>query len=184
MSKSKKSPALNKIRMWAIGIVIILVLIKLNKTVFFLVFWGILAFLGKYIRGNMGLSMIVLDPNLFSMILIVKFLGIKELVIYLFFTILVADLATNIFSAGSFLNYVLYHFCPIFAIAVFGGTNNMMLYGNIASLMYSVLYVLGRTFLLPDDPIKVWVKAITSFTFTFLYITFFGPLFSLLMGGV
>ena len=169
-----------------LGVIAVLVMIKINKILFFLIVFYILGFLGKYIRGAFGLKMFVLDPNLFFYIIIVKFFGIKWLFVFLFLTVIVNDMVTGIFSLGSFLNYVLYHIAPIFAIAIFGNSS-MRLYGNIASLIYSSLYFVFRTsFFFPsplaDDPFQVTVKAITSMIFTFLYIVFFGPIFQILLG--
>ena len=155
-------------------------MIKINPLLFFFVLFSVLGFLGKWIRGQFGLNMVVLDPNLFFIILVAKFFGFKWLLLYLFFNVIVADVLTNLMSAGSFLNYVLYHIAPLIGIFIFGNMG-MMVYGNIASIIYSVGYVFGRTVILPDDPFKVYSKAITSFIFTFLYISFFGPLFELLL---
>ncbi len=175
--KKKRKELLNKIKKWGFIILMMIFLIKINKVFFFLGIFTALTFAGKMVRGQLGLSMVVLDPLLFFAVLIVKFMGIKILVVFLFFVVFFADIVSGIFSPGSFLNYVLYHLCPILGVIVFGSfTDNMLIYGNIASLIYSVLYVLGRTFIIPDDPIQVYAKAITSFVFTFLYITFLGPI--------
>ena len=179
--KKKTKKLINKIRTIVIVIIIVLILIKINKVVFFFVFFSIFGFLGKWIRGQFGLKMVVLDPNLFFMILMLQFFGIKMLALFLFVNIFSVDLITGIFSAGSFLNYVLYHVCPITAFLLLGG-GSMNVWGNVASLLYSVLYVFFRTKVLPDDPFQVFSKAITSFIFTFLYIAFLGPLFTLIIG--
>jgi hypothetical protein len=176
----KKNNIVNNIRKYLILGVLTLFLIKLNKVLFFLVFFSVFGFMGKWIRGQFGLKMVVLDPNLFFMLLIVNFFGIKMLVIYLFFNVLVADLVSGIFTIGSFLNYVLYHVCPIGGYLLFGSFG-LTVFGNIASLGYSVLYAFFRTKVLPDDPFQVMSKSITSFIFTFLYIAFFGPLFYLIL---
>jgi hypothetical protein len=176
----KRKELMNKLKVIGIVLIIILVLIKLNRTLFFLALFSVLAFAGKIIRGQFGLSMVVLDPLLFSTILISQFMGIKELVVFLFLNVFVADIVSGIFSPGSFLNYVLYHAAPLSGVLIFGGMS-MMVYGNIASLVYSVSYAFFRSTLLPDDPVKVVAKSITSFIFTFLYITFFGPLFQVVM---
>jgi hypothetical protein len=182
--KKKKLPIKTLRKIFAL-VILVLILLRWNPTLVFLIFFGIFGFLGKYIRGMFGLSMVVLDPNLFFFILIMKFLGVKWLIIFLFITLLSFDIITGIFSPGSLLNYVLYHICVIIPVVLFGNSS-MMVYGNIASLFYSVMYIIFRTsFFFPsplaDDPVQVFSKSITSFLFTFLYITFFGPLFSILM---
>jgi len=183
-TKKKKLP-IKTLRKIFVLVIIVLILLRWNQTLFFLIFFGIFGFIGKYVRGMFGLSMVVLDPNLFFYILIMKFLGAKWVFIFLFITLLSFDIITGIFSPGSLLNYVLYHVCVIPVVLLFGNSS-MMVYGNIASLIYSVLYIIFRTsFFFPsplaDDPVQVFSKALTSFLFTFLYITFFGPLFSILM---
>ena len=179
--KEQQKKLINKIRNIVIAIILVLILIKINKVVFFFVFFSIFGFLGKWIRGQFGLKMVVLDPNLFFMILMLQFFGIKMLALFLFINIFSVDLITGIFSAGSFLNYVLYHVCPIAAFLLLSGTK-MNVWGNVASFLYSISYVFFRTKVLPDDPFQVFSKAITSFIFTFLYLAFFGPLFTLIMG--
>jgi hypothetical protein len=183
MAKKKDSKdIIKKLRNYAIVLIITLILIKINKTAFFFIFFSVVGFIGNWIRGQFGLKMVVLDPNLFFMILLVEYFGIPMLALFLFVNIFAADLITGIFSAGSFLNYVLYHVCPIVGFLIFGSLG-IGIWGNIASLIYSVMYFIFRTKVLPDDPIQVISKSITSFVFTFLYIGFFGPLFNLILGG-
>ncbi len=181
-TNEKRKELFNNIKKWGFIILIVIILIRINKDFFFLGLFTLLAFAGKIVRGQFGLKMVVLDPLMFCCILIVKFLGIKELLIYLFINIFVADMVSGIFSPGSFINYVLYHVCPIVGVLLFGNFN-MLIYGSVTALLYSVLYGIARTIILPDDPVQVVSKSITSFVFTFLYITFFGPLFQLLMSA-
>jgi hypothetical protein len=181
--EKKKKPQVSlfqRLRKWIFLVIVVLVLIRLNKDFFFLGLFTFLAFAGKIVRSQFGLRMVVLDPLLFCSILIVKFMGIPALLIYLFINVFVADLVSGIFSPGSFLNYVLYHVAPIGGVLILGNLG-MMVYGNVASLIYSGAYAFFRTTVLPDDPVAVTAKAITSFVFTFLYITFFGPIFQILM---
>lgn len=158
-----------------------LILIKLNKTLFFLSLFTILAFIGKFIRGQFGLKMVVLDPLIFCAILLGKFIGLKEAIVYIALNTIIVDFITNIASIGTFLNFFLYTVSTLISIIFFGATNNMLIYGNIGSLLYSILYYFFRTLVLPDDPIAVISKSITSFVFTFLYLSFLGPLFAILM---
>lgn len=180
-SEDKKKNYIKKIRNLVILLILVLLMIKINKTVFFFIFFSIFGFLGKWVRSQFGLKMIILDPNLFFMILMLEYFGIKMLVLFLFLNIFAVDLATAIFSIGSFLNYVLYHFCPITAFLLFGSLG-INVWGNIASVMYSVLYAFFRRTVIPDDPFQVFSKAITNVIFTFLYLTFFGPIFRLILG--
>lgn len=183
--KSNKKTMLDKVvsnaRKYGIYLVIILLLIKLNKPVFFIVLFTILAFIGKQIRGQFGLKMVVLDPLIFCAVLLAKFIGFKEAILYIAINTLIVDFITNIASIGTFLNFTLYTLSVSGAVFIFGSLS-MGIYGNIASLAYSILYYFFRRYVLPDDPVAVTAKSITSFIFTFLYISFFGPLFSIIMG--
>ncbi|MEM3374550.1 MAG: hypothetical protein QXE31_05000 [Candidatus Woesearchaeota archaeon] len=179
-SKDKKNiNFFDKLKKFIIPVIVILVLIKLNKTLFFIVFFTLLAFAGKFIRGQFGLKMIVLDPLLFCAIMLAKFIGLKEAIFYVLLNTVIVDFITNLASVGTFLNFFLYTLSAI-SVAFFGNFD-MMIYGNIGSLIYSVLYYFFRTFVLPDEPFSVIMKSITSFVFTFLYLSFIGPLFALIM---
>jgi len=167
-------------------LVITLILMKISKKFFFIALFTVFAYIGKEIRGRSGLKMIVLDPLLFCAILVAKFFGIKDVIIFVAINTLIIDFLTFIGSPGTFLNFFLFWISPVVAVVLFGNYS-MLFYGTFAGILYAVLYFIFRTsFFLPgnplaDDPFQVISKSITSVIFTFLYITFFGPLFSLLM---
>ena len=178
--KDIKTELISKLRKYGIFLIIILAMIKVNKPLFFIVLFSIFAFIGKQIRGQFGLKMVVLDPLIFCAVLLARFIGLKEAIIFIAFNTLIVDFITNIASIGTFLNFTLYSISVSTGVLVFGALD-MAIYGNFASILYSILYYFFRRYVLPDDPIAVTSKSITSFIFTFLYITFFGPLFKLLM---
>jgi hypothetical protein len=176
----KTKELIKKARLVLFIIIGIVIFIKLNKKLFFMVIFSALAFAGKQIRGQFGLKLIVLDPLMFLAIMVAKFLSLTDAVIFIALNTLVVDFITNIASEGTFFNFGFYSIGTVVGVSLFGGFN-MMIYGNIASLLYSVEYVLFRFFIIPQDPFGSVMKAVTSFMFTFLYLTFFGPLLELLM---
>ena len=101
-------------------------------------------------------------------------------VIYIALNTLVVDFITNIASEGTFFNFGFYSIACFVGVTLFGNLH-MMVYGNIASLIYSVEYVLFRFFIIPQDPFGSVAKSVTSFMFTFFYLTFFGPILKILM---
>jgi len=180
-NKTKNKKLLNNIKKILVVLIVVLVMIKLNKAIFFVGLFSIFAFLGKQIRGMYGLKLVVLDPLLFCAIMIGQFLGLKWVVIYIGLNTLIVDFVTNIASEGTFANFFLYSGSVALGVGLLGSLNNMMIYGNIASLSYSLTYYLFRTYVIPKSPMETIPKIVTSFVFTFLYMTFFGPLFKLLM---
>lgn len=181
--KSKKKESLNKIRNIVIAIIVVLVLIKISKAAFFITVFTILAYIGKYIRGVFGLKMVVLDPLHFSTIMIAKNIGVKEAIIFVAINTLIIDFLTFIASDGTFANFFFYAGSSIFAVIIFGNTSPVV-FGSIAAIIYSISYFLYRTLVIPNPPYEVITKCITSFIFTFLYLSFFGPLVMLLMTGI
>lgn len=179
--KTKKEIIIGTIKKILIGLAITLILIKVNKTLFFVALFSAFAFAGKQIRGQFGLKLIVLDPLLFCAIMLAQFISIKSAVFYIALNTLIVDFVTGIASEGTFANFFLYSGSVAFGVFVFGGLDNMMIYGNIASLCYSLTYLFFRTSIIPKSPVETIPKIVTSFMFTFLYMTFFGPLFKILM---
>lgn len=178
---TKKQKLINNIKKILVILILVLILIKVNKAIFFVGLFSVFAFLGKQIRGLYGLKLIVLDPLLFCAILLGQFIGLKWMVIFIALNTLIVDFATNIASEGTFANFFLYSGSVALGVSVFGGLNNMMIYGNIASLCYSLTYLFFRTSVIPKSPMETIPKIVTSFIFTFLYMTFFGPIFKILM---
>ncbi|NTV22827.1 MAG: hypothetical protein HGA85_00440 [Nanoarchaeota archaeon] len=176
----KKNELLSKVKKYGFYAIIVLLLIKLNKPLFFIVLFTVFAFIGKQVRSQFGLKMVVLDPLMFCALLLAQFIDIKSAIIYVAINTLIVDVLTNLVSIGSFLNFFLYTLSSVLSVMLFGSMD-MLIYGCIGSLMYSVLYFFFRTTVLPDDPVAVTAKSITSFVFTFLYISFFGPIFKIIM---
>jgi len=176
----KKSKFVKNLKYYVLALVVMLFLIKLNKTVFFIFLFSIAAYILKYIRGMFGLKVVVLDTLHFSAIMLAKFIGIKEAIIFVAINTLAIDFVTFIASDGTFANFFFYSVSTAAAVAIFGNAP-MILYGSIAALMYSVLYFIYRTVIIQNPPFDVISKCITSFIFTFLYISFLGPLFALIM---
>ncbi|MEM4397966.1 MAG: hypothetical protein QW757_05080 [Candidatus Woesearchaeota archaeon] len=179
ISDDKKKTLIKNIKKFIIPVIAVIFLIRLNKSLFFIILFTVFAFIGKHIRGQFGLKMIVLDPLLFCAILLAKFIGLKEAIFYALLNTVIIDFITNLASIGTFLNFFLYSLSTL--SVVFFGNLDMLIYGNIGSLIYSVSYAFFRTTVLPDEPFSVMMKSITSFIFTFLYLSFLGPLFSILM---
>ncbi len=179
--KTKKQKLTDTIKKVLIGLVLTLIMIKVNKAIFFVALFSVFAYIGKQIRGQFGLKLIVLDPLLFCGIMLAQFIDIKSAVLFIAINTLIVDFLTGIASEGTFVNFFLYSGSISFGVLVFGGLNNMMIYGNVASLCYSVSYLLFRLYIIPKAPIESLAKVTTSFMFTFLYMTFFGPLFKILM---
>ncbi|MBN1502383.1 hypothetical protein JW930_02465 [Candidatus Woesearchaeota archaeon] len=178
--KSKFRLDASKIRLLLVFLVVSAVFIIINKIFFFMGLFIIATFAGKMIRGQMGLKMVVLDPLLFSAIIITRYFGIKYLFLFLFITVFFADFVSGIFSPGSFANYLLYHLCPILSHLIFSKFS-LMFYGNMASIFYSVGYFIVRTTILPDDPFQVISKSMTSVMFTFMYLLFLGPILNIIL---
>jgi hypothetical protein len=169
-----------KIRNYLILGIIVLVGYLINKRVFLMAIFIVVTTLGKVIRQQIGNSMLMFDPLVFFSILIMKYWGFTYLLMFLFITVFVADAIAGHLTPGSFINYGLFHICPVIAYLIFGKTS-LLVYGMITCVLYSVSYTFCRTVLLPDDPVAVYSKAITNVVFVFLYLSFFGPLFALVM---
>ena len=176
----KRKALIKKLRNILIVLVFLIALIKFRKALFFIVIFTIVAYIGKYIRGMFGLKMVVLDPLHFSAIMMAKFIGIKEAIIFVAINTLIIDFITFIASDGTFANFFFYAGSSALAVMIFGNTN-MLIYGSIAALIYSVSYFLYRTLVIPNPPFEVISKCITSFIFTFLYLSFIGPLLAIFM---
>ncbi len=177
----KKNKAAEFLKKWGLPILGILLLIKINKTYFFLILFSILTYIGKYIRGMFGLKLVVLDPLHFCAIMVAKHIGLKEAIILVAINTIIVDFATQIASDGTFANFFLFGGSAIFSVAILGSTN-VVLYSCFAALLYSIGYYIYRAFVPTQPSFEVVSKCITSFVFTFLYSSFFGPLFGLLMG--
>ncbi len=182
-TKKKKNPEIKLIRNSIIAIIAILLLIKISKTIFFIVVFSILAYVLKLVRGKFGLKPVVLDTLHFSTIMISKYIGIPQAVLFVAINTIVIDFLTFIASDGTFANFFFYVFSSIFGVLVFDNTSSVV-FGSVAALIYSILYFLYRTFVIPNPPFQVISKCTTSFIFTFLYLSFFGPLVKLLMTGI
>jgi hypothetical protein len=178
--EQKKKLNLTKLRNYAVVIVILLVIIKLNKTLFFMIVFSVLAYLGKQIRGMFGLKLVVLDPLHFSAIMMAKYIGLKEAIILVAINTLIVDMLTAIASDGTFANFFLFSGSAVLSVLLLGGTN-VVIYSSVAALMYAVGYYFYRVLVPSQAPFEVVSKCITSFVFTFLYASFFGPLLGLLM---
>lgn len=180
MDKEKQKKTISKIRNIGIVLVLMLFVIKLNKSLFFLVVFSILTYLGKYIRGMFGLKLVVLDPLLFAAIMMAKHIGYKEAIILVAINTLIVDFATSIASDGTFANFFLFSAGAVISVMLFGGMN-VVVYASIGGLIYAAGYFIYRT-LVPTQPkFEVISKCFTSFLFTFLYASFFGPLLGLIM---
>ena len=177
--KNKKS-ILAKIRNIVIVLALMLLLIKLNKNLFFMVVFSLLAYAGKQIRNMFGLKLVVLDPLHFSAIMMAKYIGFKEAIILVAINTLIVDLVTSLASDGTFANFFLFSASAVVSVMLLGNTN-VVLYCTAAALMYSVGYYYYRVLVPSQAPFEVVSKCITSFVFTFLYSSFFGPLLGLLM---
>jgi len=127
-----------------------------------------------------GLKLIVLDTLHFSAIMTAKYLGIKEAILLVAINTLIIDFLTFIATDGTFANFFIYSFTSVFAVSVFGNLN-VMIFGSVAALMYSFLYFFYRQLVPSQAPFEVITKCITSFIFTFLYCSFFGPILGILM---
>jgi hypothetical protein len=169
-----------KIRNYLILGLVVLVGYLINKKVFLMAIFIVVTTVGKILRQQIGNSMLMFDPLVFFSILIMKYWGFSYLLLFLFVTVFFADAIAGHLTPGSFINYGLFHVCPIIAYVIFGKLS-LLVYGMITCVFYSVSYVFFRTVVLPDDPIAVYSKAITNVVFVFLYLSFFGPLFALIM---
>ncbi len=181
VQKTKKKNNLTYIlKKFGIPLILILVLIKINKTFFFLALFSILTYIGKYIRGMFGLKLVVLDPLHFCTIMVAKHIGLKEAIILVAINTLIVDFATSIASDGTFANFFLYSGSAVLSVFLFGNLNPVV-FSSIAGILYSIGYYIYRT-LVPTQPsFEVVSKCITSFIFTFLYSSFFGPIFGIIM---
>jgi hypothetical protein len=176
----KENKLFKNIRNYVGIVVVLLVLMKFSKALFFISIFTIVAYQLKMIRGKFGLKMVVLDTLHFSAIAMAKYIGIKEAILFVFINTIIIDFLTFIASDGTFVNFFLYSASTAIAVFLFGNTP-MLFYGCLAAIMYSIPYYIYRTFVVPNAPVEVVSKCITSILFTFLYITFFGPLMKILM---
>jgi len=179
----KKKNNLTMIRNIILGLIAVLVMLKISKALFFFVVFSILAYILKMIRGKMGLKPVVLDTLHFSTIMIAKYIGIPQAILFVAVNTIILDFITFLASDGTFANFFFYTISSIIAVVVFGNASPLV-FGSIAALLYSIAYFLYRTVVIPNPPFQVISKCITSFIFTFLYISFFGPLIKLLMTGI
>lgn len=168
------------IRKYLIYAIIALAAYLYNKKTFLMLIFIVVTTVGKVVRGMFGNNMIMFDPLVFFSILIMKYWGFTSLFLFLFVTVFIADAMSGGFSAGSFLNYFLFHACPLISYTLLGKTD-LAIYGNVAALLYSVIYVPIRINYMGGDPIATTIKGITNVVFVFLYISFFGSLFGLIM---
>lgn len=171
---------IKKIRNLVIFLIFLLIVIKLNKTVFFFTIFSVIAYIGKYIRGMFGLKMVVFDPLHFFTIMIARFIGIKEAILYVAVNTLIIDFLTFIASDGTFANFFFYSGTSVLSVMLFGNLN-IVIYVGFAGIMYSILYFLYRTLVVPNAPFEVISKCITSLLFSVLYASFLGPLLAILM---
>jgi hypothetical protein len=178
--KKKSNPIIDILKKWGFLIVIILVLIKINKTLFFLIIFSVLTYLGKYIRGMFGLKLVVLDPLHFCTIMTANYLGIKEAIILVAINTIIVDFATQIASDGTFANFFLFSSSAVASVFLLGNMNAVV-YCSFAGLLYAVGYYIYRTIVPTQASYEVISKCVTSFMFTFLYSSFFGPLMKILM---
>ncbi len=178
--EEKKKFDFSKTRFYLIALIFILVGLLINKKLFIMSMFVLLTFVGKIVRGQFGNSMIMFDPLVFFSILLMKFWGFSSLFLFLFLTVFLADAIAGNFTAGSFLNYFLFHICPLIGITLFGNLS-MMVYGNFSAILYSAVYVPIRVKFLGGDPVQTMVKAVTNIVFVYLYIAFLGPIFEILM---
>ncbi|MFH2020753.1 MAG: hypothetical protein ABIJ34_05025 [archaeon] len=176
----KKRFDLKKIRNLLIGLVVLLAIIKINKTVFFILVFSVLTYLGKQIRGMFGLKMVVLDPLHFSAIMMVRYIGVKEAIILVAFNTLIVDFATAIATDGTFANFFLFSSSAIISVTLLGGAAPVV-FCTFAGLLYSIGYFMYRSVVRTQSQFEVVSKVTTSFIFTFLYGSFIGPLLGLLM---
>ncbi len=135
---------------------------------------------GKMLRAQIADNMFMFDPLVFFSILLMYHWGFKYLILFLFITVFVADALAGKISSGSLLNYFLFHFCPLVSFFIFGRLGIAVM-GNVSAIMYSVLYGYIRINFLAGDPIATTIKAVTNVIFVFLYISFFAPVFALIM---
>ena len=181
--RKKKEDYVKRIRNIVLILIAVLVMLKINKTIFFIVVFSVLAYLGKQIRGMFGLKLIVLDPLHFSAIMMAHYIGIKEAVFFVALNTLIVDFATQIASEGTFANFFLYSGTAAISVILLSGTNPVI-FCTAASLMYATGYYFFRI-LVPTQPqYEIISKCITNVLFTFLYSSFFGPLIKLLMTGI
>jgi hypothetical protein len=170
----------NKIRNYLIISIVILVGYLINKQFFLMAIFIIVTTISKILRQQIGNSMIMFDPLVFFSILITKYWGFSYLFLFLFFTVFFADAFAGHITPGTFINFGLFHICPLISYFIFGKMS-LFIYGNVTSVLYSIVYAFFRTKILPDDPVAVYSKAITNVVFVFLYLSFLGPLFALIM---
>ena len=182
-TKKKRDKYTKKIRNIVITLIAVLIMLKINKTIFFLVVFSVLAYFLKFVRGKFGLKPVILDTLHFSTIMIAKYIGIPQAILFVAFNTIIIDFLTFLASDGTFANFFFYCISSILGVVIFGNASPVV-FGSVAALIYSILYFLYRTVVIPNPPFEVISKCITSFIFTFLYLSFFGPLIKLLMTGI
>ena len=169
-----------QLRKYLLIAIVVIIAYVLNKKLFLMILFIFATTAGKMVRGQIANNMLMFDPLVFFSILMMKFWGFKYLLLYLFITVFVADLLSGGFSIGSFLNYALFHLCPLIGYVLFGRFS-LFIYGNFVAILYSALYVPIRTKFLGGDPIATTVKGVTNVIFVYLYLVFLGPVFELIM---
>ncbi|MEK6916771.1 MAG: hypothetical protein AABW92_03425 [Nanoarchaeota archaeon] len=170
----------NKLRNYMIIGLIVLIGYLINKKFFLMFIFIALTTVGKIVRQKFANSMFMFDPLVFFSILIMKYWGFSYLFFYLFVTVFLADAIAGHLTEGSFLNYFLFHFCPFIAY-VFFGKFSLAVFGNVTAILYSVIYFFLRVNFMGGDPFSTGVKAITNIIFVFLYISFLGPIFNVII---
>jgi hypothetical protein len=174
-----KDAVIKKIKVYVPIIIVVLLLMKFSKAWFFIVIFSILAYQLKMIRGKFGLKLVVLDTLHFTAIMLAKYVGYKEAVLFVLFNTVIVDMVTFLASDGTFANFFLYSISTVVSVFFFG--NNLLLCSVVAALMYSLGYYGYRVIVPSQAPFEVISKCITSLLFTFLYASFFGPLLGLIM---
>jgi hypothetical protein len=176
----KKKSQEKKIKLAIFAILGIILLIKLSKGLFFIIIFTYITYMGKQIRGAYGLKMVVLDPLIFCSVLLATYVDLKSAVIFILLNTIIIDFITNIASEGTFFNFVFFSIGTLVGVGLFSNLG-LMISGTISAFLYSLMYWSFRTFVIPNPPHEVISKVVTSFMFTFFYLTMLGPLFNLIM---
>ncbi len=169
-----------KLRKYLTYAIISLALYFINKKFFLMVVFMAITLVLKQMRQAMGMAMLMFDPLNFLAAAIVHYWGIGDLVIFLFFSVFMADAIAGGLSPGSFLNYFLFHIDPILSNFLLGGINFTVM-AVAAQVMYAAIYTPVRINYLGGAPFDTTSKAITNILFTYLYCVFFGDLMALIM---
>jgi hypothetical protein len=183
VTKPKVKFDIGKYKKWILYFIVFLVFVKINKVAAFIALFSVVTTIAKFMRTKFGMPMVVFDPLLFCAILLMYYYGLFSLIVFVSICTLLIDAPTGLLEFGSFVNWFLYIGCP-FLVFIFIGKMDLIFYGNVVNILYTVVYIVQKLTIFPGDPFNSIAKGVTSGMFTFLYLVLLGPVFHIILTSI